>query len=156
MTGTLVSIFSLAVSLLALAVAWKSYENSKLNQRAAIFLDLRNRFSSIHQLLPDYIFSSQNIPQKGTDDWKIIERYWLLSFDEWFINRYVISYDKGALWIQFYRTAQQSSLRYTGMRLVLKEMFVGRISFGKKRDEYLKEIQKMERELQVNDIQQLS
>lgn len=156
MTSNLIAIFSLVTSLLALVVAWKSYDNSKLNQRAAIFLDLRSRYNIIHELLPDYIFSSQNIPQTGTGDWKIIERYWLLSFDEWFISKYVISYDKEVLWSQFYKKAQQSSLRYVGMRVVLREMFAGRISFGEKRDEYLREIQRLERELQINDIQQIS
>jgi hypothetical protein len=154
--STLITVFSLVTSLLALTVAWKSYDNSKLNQRAAIFLDLRSRYNVLHELLPDYVFSSQNVPQKGSSDWRIIERYWLLSFDEWFITRYVIHYDKGILWLQFYKKVQQSSLRYIAMRVVLKEMFEGRISFGEKRDEYLKEIQRMERELQINDIQQVN
>jgi hypothetical protein len=154
--STIVTVFSLLTSLLALGVAWKSYENSRLNQRAGIFLDLRNRYNSIHELLPDYIFNSQTIPKKDTTDWKVLEKYWLLSFDEWFVTKYIIASDKEALWSQFYRNAQQSSLRYIAMRLVLREMFSGRISFGEKRDEYLKEIKKMERELQINDIQQIS
>jgi hypothetical protein len=154
--NTLITIFSLVTSLLALTLAWRSWNNSKLNQRAEIFLDLRNRFNSIYDFLPDYIFNSETIPQKDTSDWRIVERYWLLSFDEWFITKYVILYDKEFLWLQFYRKVQQSSLRNTGMRAVLKEMFAGRISFGEKRDEYLKEIKKMESELQKNDIQQIN
>jgi hypothetical protein len=155
-TSTLITIFSLLTSLLALTLAWRSWDNSKLNQRAEIFLNLRSRFNSIHEFLPDYVFNSQSIPQKDTSDWRIIERYWLLSFDEWFITKYVISYDKEFLWFQSYKKVQQSSLRNTGMREVLKVMFAGRISFGEKRDEYLKEIKKMECELQINDIQQIS
>jgi hypothetical protein len=155
-TKTLITFFSLITSLLALTLAWMSYNNSKLNQRAAIFLDLRGRYNIIHELLPEYVFNSQIIPQRDSRDWRVIERYWLLSFDEWFVTNYIISYDKGALWLQFYRKVQQSALTHNSMRVVLKEMFEGRVSFGERRDEYLKEIKRMENQLHLNDLQRIN
>jgi hypothetical protein len=155
--GTSIAIFSLIISAIAVTLSWKSYTNSKLNQRAEIFSTLRDRFSEIHGQLPKHILDTESphIVERATDEWAIIERYWLLSYDEWFITNHIITYDKKALWLQFYRRVQQSSLRFPGMRMVLKDMLAGRISFGKKRDEYLKEIKDMERELQISDIQQL-
>jgi hypothetical protein len=147
---------SAKVALESAELASKSYDNSKINQRADIFLNLRSRHNSIHGLLPEYIFNSQTIPQENTEDWRNIEKYWLLSFDEWFIATNVITYDERFLWLQFYRPVQKSSLNHDGMRTVLKVMFDGKISFGGQRKEYLTEIQIMAKEIGKFDMQQIN
>lgn len=129
----LISSAAFGLSLLAFLYA-KSVASTEL------FISLRSRYLQIHKSLPSEVREADWVPNKDSDEWKAIEQYWYVSFDEWFSTTKIGGRINAKLWKNFYSHALRHSLKIKGMKVVLLSMVNGSVSFGSFRDEFVKEL----------------
>lgn len=127
---------------LALGVSYVAYRYSKIAAITNLFIALRSRYLEIHGELPLAVRQADWTPAEDTDEWRAIERYWYVSFDEWFSTRKLGDSAGKMLWNEFYCHVLQSSLENPSMKKVLLKMLHGSVSFGSRtfRDEFRAEL----------------
>lgn len=138
--GNWSEVFAAVIAFLALGVSCVAYRYSKTAAITNLFIALRSRYLEIHGQLPLEVRQSNWKPAKDTDEWRAIERYWYVSFDEWFSTRKLGESAGKKLWNEFYCYALQSSLKNAAMREVLLSMLQGSVSFGSFREEFKAEL----------------
>jgi hypothetical protein len=130
----------LAVGVVSIFIALRAYKASSANNSAQIFLTLRKYYLDIHDNLYDNIPSLDcNIESQTLESFeklnpeqiKSIERYWINSFNEWYIMNKVFTEEGGLkIWNDFYMPAFASSLSIPFIRIQLQRMFKSNYSFG--------------------------
>lgn len=133
-------LMTVVIAGLALGVSFVAYRYSKIAATTNLFIVLRSRYLEIHGQLPLAVRQKNWVPVKNTDEWRAIERYWYVSFDEWFSTRKLGDAAGQKLWNEFYCHALQSSLKNSAMRIVLLEMLHGSVSFGNFREQFMAEL----------------
>lgn len=125
-----------------LLISIRNNARTKDFNKTKLYLDLRSRYLTIRQNIPDYIFQNDEDIERNDKAWSAIEQYWYQCFDEWFCTNKLDSVDQDktdgylALWDEYFKHAIQSSLKSKSMRRVLSYMIKGHVSFGRLRDEF--------------------
>lgn len=114
--------------------------------RAQFYLELRKRFDEVNKKLPrrppgpnDYHDTDwRPTPEKDTEDFKSIERYWYHTFDEWFTTKVLPRWPFRRMWTVFFERAIFEGLKNTPIRHVLYCMIVAKhTSFSGHSKEFL-------------------
>lgn len=138
--GSWFELMTVVVAGVALGVSYMAYRYSKIAAITNLFIALRSRYLEIHGQLPLAVRLKGWVPVEDTDEWRAIERYWYVSFDEWFSTRKLGDAAGQRLWDEFYCHALQSSLKNFSMRKVLLNMLHGSVSFGSFLEEFRSEL----------------
>lgn len=129
-------VMSALIAWIALLVSVSSYCRSKEEDKATLYLQLRNRYFEIRRLIPDRYFRASGCCEVQPGDWIYLEQYWYQSFDEWFSTTQLNSGKHKELWDVYFQPAVQSSLQYDALRYVVWRMTEGDVSFGRYRNDY--------------------
>lgn len=117
---------------------WRYTRRAFHAERARLFLQLRQRFHEHrkHTKWHSAVTASQ-APQPATTEWRLLEKYWLLVFDEWLVTMQVETRPSRLLWEHYYAEAVRLILfRSVAARSVFEELFTSenfrpfRLEFG--------------------------
>jgi hypothetical protein len=114
---------SLVVSAAAIFLSIRSNRRAEITTRTRIFVELRTRFLDIREDLPDL-----SVPRgEWSPEQKIAaKRYWLHTFDEWYVTNKLNEALMLNLWNSFYSKAVQDGLRHKELRASLVSMLEGK------------------------------
>jgi hypothetical protein len=111
-----ISVASLVIAWYALRTARQAEERSRIEAKARVFLDLRDRFRTIKAELPAEWRNPHWNPALDDPDWKRLESYWQNAFDEWFVPTHLTPGYIDDLWELYFKKAVQSALTRPALR----------------------------------------
>ncbi|MBY8975496.1 nucleoside deaminase [Rhodobacteraceae bacterium NNCM2] len=148
--ANLLSKVAIISGVVAIWYNWKNLTRSRRAEKAGIFQSLRSGYVDALSVLDDEIPDFANVKGKlnyahlNGKQRSALKRYWIHSFNEWYITNIIYDPKRIELWGEFFEPAQKSALHLSCLRDALVQIFSDKtFSLGNKKREYRAEITRL-------------
>jgi hypothetical protein len=131
----IVAILAFVATSINAGVAYKSFKlnnetqhaalhASLANQRAVLFSNFQQQYSTIAAGFPPGVYDPTFRPKPRSEEYAKLWRYWLFCFSEWYVTNRLDREAYKSLWDSYYSPLVTSALRIPSLRYVLESMIL--------------------------------
>jgi hypothetical protein len=103
-------------------VTYLSYGLNAENQKAALFSQFQNEYSSIASNFPDKLLDANFKPARGSSDYKKLQDYWIFCYAEWYQTKRTGQGPFLDMWDNYYAGLIANALEIPSLKYVIIDM----------------------------------